>query len=80
MSRRCSITGKRTTAARSVSHAHNVTPRWQKPNVHKKRIFVPELGRWVRIKLSARALRTINKKGLMTYLRDEGLKLKDVTC
>ena len=80
MSRKCQITGKKPIAARHISHAHNVTPRWQRPNVQKKRIYVPELGRWVRIRLSTRALRTINKKGLMRYLRDEGLTLKDVTC
>jgi len=79
MARKCSITGKRTTAARSISHAHNVTTRWQKPNIQKKRLFVPELGRWVRLKVSTRAMRTITKKGLMRYLRDEGLALKDVT-
>ena len=80
MSRKCQITGKKPSAARHVSPAHNVTPRWQRPNVQKKRVYVPELGRWVRIRLSTRALRTINKKGLMRYLRDEGLALKDVTC
>ena len=80
MSRKCQLTGKKPTAARSISHAHNVSLRWQRPNVQKKRLYVPELGRWVRIRLSTRALRTINKKGLLRYLRDEGLKLKDVTC
>lgn len=79
MARKCTITGKRTTSARNVSHAHNVTPRWQKPNVQKKRLFVPELDRWVRVKVSTRALRTITKKGLLPYLRAEGLSLKDVT-
>lgn len=80
MSRKCQITGKKPKAARHVSHAHNVTPRWQLPNIQKKRVYVPELGRWVRIRLSTRALRTINKKGLLPYLRDQGLRLKDVTC
>lgn len=80
MSRKCELTGKKSIAARSISHAHNVTNRWQRPNVHKKRIYVPELGRWVRIKMSARALRTVNKKGLLAFLRAEGLNLKDVTC
>ena len=79
MPRKCQITGKQASAARNVSHAHNVTGRWQKPNIHKKRLYVPELGRWVRIKVSARALRTITKKGLLKTLRDEGLTLKDVT-
>ncbi|MEM8932454.1 MAG: 50S ribosomal protein L28 [Acidobacteriota bacterium] len=80
MPRQCAITGKKPLAARNISHAHNVTNRWQKPNLQKKRIYVTELNRWVRVRLSARALRTINKKGLLPYLRDEGLKLKDVTC
>ena len=79
MSRKCQITGKKPNSARHVSHAHNVTPRWQRPNIQKKRLYVPELGRSVRIKLSTRALRTIDKKGLMRFLRDEGLTLKDVT-
>ncbi len=79
MPRRCQITGKKALSARNVSHAHNVTPRWQKPNLQRKRIYVAELGRFVRLKISTRALRTLNKKGLLRYLRDEGLTLNDVT-
>jgi len=79
MSRRCQITGKKPMSARHVSHAHNVTPRWQRPNIQRKRIFIPELGRWVRLKISTRALRTLNKKGLLRFLKDEGRTLKDVT-
>ncbi|POR02043.1 50S ribosomal protein L28 [Alkalispirochaeta sphaeroplastigenens] len=79
MSRRCSISGKKPMAGNNVSHAHNKTRRWQRPNVQNKRLFVPELNRFVRIKLSTRALRTINKIGLMSYLRKENLSLKDVT-
>ena len=79
MPRKCDISGKKPFACRNISHAHNVTNRWQKPNIHDKRLYVPELGRQVRLRVSARALRTINKKGLLRYLRDEGLKLKDVT-
>lgn len=78
--RKCAITGKKSLSGKNVSHAHNVTPKWQRPNLQKKRIFVTELSRWVRVKLSTRALRTINKKGLLPYLRDEGLRLEDVTC
>ncbi len=43
-----------------------------------RKIYVPELGRAVRLKLSARALRTITKKGLMAFLKDEGLSLPQV--
>jgi large subunit ribosomal protein L28 len=66
-------------AGNNVSHAHNKTRRLQRPNIHTKRLFVPELNRTVRIKLSARALRTIDKIGLMPFLKKQGLTLKDVT-
>ena len=72
------MTGKGPLSGNSVSHAHNKTRRVQRPNIQEKRLFVPELGRMVRIKLSARALRTIDKKGLLRFLKDEGLTLKDV--
>jgi large subunit ribosomal protein L28 len=79
MSRTCQLTGKKPLSGHNVSHAHNVTNRWQKPNVQKKRLFVPELGRTVKLKVSTRALRTIDKKGLLSFLRQQGLQLKDVT-
>ena len=50
----------------------------QLPNLQRKRIFVPELNRTVRLRLSTSAMRTLDKKGLMKFLRDEGLTLKDV--
>ena len=78
MSRRCQLTGKRPMAGNNVSHANNKTRRRQLPNLQTKRIFVPELNRWVKIKMSTRAMRTLNKKGLMTFLKDEGLTLKEV--
>jgi len=79
MSRKCSITGKKPMAGNNVSHAHNKTRRYQLPNIKKKRIFVPELGRHVRITLSTRALRSVSKVGLLAYLRKNNLTLKDVT-
>lgn len=79
MSRRCSITGKKPMAGNNVSHAHNKTRRWQRPNVQTKRLYVPELGRFVRLRLSTRALRTVSKIGLLPFLRKQGLRLEDVT-
>jgi large subunit ribosomal protein L28 len=78
MSRKCKITGKGPMSGNNVSHAHNKTRRVQLPNLQWKRIYVPELGRSIRVRMSTRALRTIDKKGLMAFLRDEGLKLKDI--
>lgn len=79
MSRKCTITGKKPMSGNNVSHAHNKTRRYQLPNIKKKRIFVPELGRHVRLKLSTRALRSISKLGLLAYLKKNDLTLKDVT-
>jgi large subunit ribosomal protein L28 len=78
MSRRCKLTGKGPLAGNHVSHAHNKTKRRQLPNIQTKKIFVPELGRTVKIKMSTRAMRTVDRKGLMPYLRAQGLNLKDV--
>ena len=78
MSRKCKLTGIGPMAGNNVSHAHNKTRRVQLPNLQWKRIYIPELDRTIRIRLSTRALRTIDKKGLMAYLRDQGLKLKDI--
>ena len=79
MPRKCQITGKKPLSGHNVSHAHNVTNKWQRPNLQTKRIYVPELKRRVRLKVSTRALRTIDKKGLVAFLRDNGMTLKDVT-
>lgn len=79
MARRCKLTNKGPLVGYNVSHAHNKTKKRQLPNLQLKRIFIPEENRWVRVRLSARALRTVTKKGLLSYLRDEGLSLKDVT-
>lgn len=79
MSRRCSVTGKRPLTGYNVSHAHNKTKKRQLPNLQRKRIFVPELGRTVRVKVSTSALRSIDKVGFLRYLKKNGLTLQDVT-
>ena len=79
MSRRCQLTGKGPLTGNKVSHSNRKTRRRQLPNIQKKRIFVPELDRWVQVRVSTRALRTITKKGLIRFLKDEGLSLKEVT-
>lgn len=79
MARKCKLTGKKPLVGYNVSHAHNKTKKRQVPNLQRKRIFVTELGRFVRVRLSTRALRTVTKKGLLPFLKEEGLSLKDVT-
>lgn len=79
MARVCKLTGKKPVVGYNVSHAHNKTKKRWLPNLIRKRIWVPELNRWVRIRMSMRALRTVEKKGLMAMLKEQGLTLKDVT-
>ncbi|HKQ33487.1 MAG TPA: 50S ribosomal protein L28 [Thermodesulfobacteriota bacterium] len=78
MSQKCMITGKSPLVGNNVSHANNKVKRRQNPNLQWKHIFVPELGRNVRIRVSTRALRTISKKGISAFLKDNGLTLKDL--
>ena len=78
MARRCSLTGKKPLVGNRVSHSNRKTKRRQLPNIKDKRIYVAELDRWVRVRLSTRALRTVHRKGLMSYLRESGLALKDI--
>ncbi len=78
MSRKCKLTGKGPLVGYNVSHAHNKTKRRQYPNLQLKRLYVPELGRTVRIKMSVSALRTVTKIGLMPFLKKQGLRLQDV--
>jgi large subunit ribosomal protein L28 len=69
MSKVCEITGKRARVGNNVSHANNKTKRTFSPNLHKKRFYIPEEGRWVVMKVSSKALRTINKNGLAAVLK-----------
>lgn len=78
MSRKCEVTGKRPLTGYNVSHANNKTKRRQLPNLQSKRIFVPELGRRVRVRVSTSALRSIDKMGLTAFLKKNGLSLSDV--
>ena len=79
MSRICKITGKRPKVGNNVSKANNKTKRRQLPNLQSKRIFVPELGKTVKLKLSVKAIKTIDKYGLLPYLKKKGLSLQDIT-
>ena len=78
MAKICKITGKRPLVANNVSKANNKTKRRQLPNLQNKRIFVPELGKSVRIKVSTSALKSIDREGLMVFLKKKNLSLSDV--
>jgi large subunit ribosomal protein L28 len=69
MSKICDITGKKVQTGNNVSHANNKTRRKFMPNLHKKRFYIPEEDRWITLKVSTTALRTINKNGIMDVLK-----------
>ena len=63
MARRCQVTGVSPVAGNSISHAHNKTKTRFLPNLQKKRVWVQELSKFVTLKLSTSAIKTISKKG-----------------
>lgn len=64
MSRYCQVTGARPITGNSVSHSHRRTKRRWLPNLQHKRYWVPSLGRTVTLTVSARGIKTIDKKGI----------------
>lgn len=70
MSRICQITGKKVMVGNNVSHANNKNKRKFYPNLQTKKFFVPETGETVILKVSANAIRTINKKGIAAVLSE----------
>lgn len=74
MSRVCELTGKRAMTGNNVSHALNRTKRKFSVNLVKKRFFIPEEDKWITLKVSTSALKTINKKGISAVLKEARTK------
>jgi large subunit ribosomal protein L28 len=70
MARVCQITGKRPQVGNNVSHANNKTKRRFYPNLQTKRFFVPEENKWITLKVSTKAIKTINAKGITLVLKE----------
>ena len=70
MARRCELTGVGVMTGNNVSHANNKTRRRFLPNLQKKRIWLPEEKCFITVKATARALRTLDKKGLYAMIND----------
>ncbi|AKG23332.1 50S ribosomal protein L28 [Calothrix sp. 336/3] len=75
MSRRCQLTGKKANNAFSVSHSHRRTKRLQNVNLQTKRIWWSEGNRWVKLKISTKAIKTLETKGLVAMAKEAGLNL-----
>ena len=70
MSRVCQVTGKRPMSGNNVSHAKNRTRRRFLPNLHSRRFWLEDENRWVRLRVSGKGLRIIDKKGIETVLEE----------
>ena len=70
MARVCQVTGKRTISGNNVSHANNRTRRRFLPNLHYRRFWVATENRWVRLRVSTKGVRIIDKKGIDTVLKE----------
>jgi large subunit ribosomal protein L28 len=70
MSKVCQLTGKGPIVGNNVSHSNRKTKRRFLPNLQKKRFFVPEKDMWITLKITAKAIRTINKKGVYAYIKE----------
>ena len=76
MSRVCQITGKKVMVGNNVSHSKRRTRRTFQPNLFDKRFYLPEEDRFVKLRVSASGIRTINKNGLKNALekaKEKGL-------
>ena len=70
MSKVCQVTGKRPVTGNNVSHAHNKTRRRFLPNLHTHRFWVESEKRFVKLRVSSKGMRVIDKKGIDTVLAD----------
>ena len=75
MSRKCQLTGKKANNAYAISHSHRRTKKLQEANLQWKRVWWPEGKRWVRLKLSTKAIKTVEKKGLQAMAKEAGINL-----
>jgi large subunit ribosomal protein L28 len=78
MSRVCQVTGKRPISGNNVSHSNRRTRRRFLPNLHRHRFWVESENRWVRLRVSTKGIRIIDKKGIdavLTDMRSRGEKV-----
>jgi len=74
MSKVCEITGKKVITGNHVSHSHHKTKRKFQVNLHTKKFYVPEEDKFITLKVSAKGMRIIDKKGITNALREAAAK------
>ena len=75
MSRRCQLTGKKANNGYAVSHSHRRTKKLQQVNLQFKKVWWEAGKRWVKLRLSTSAIKTLNKKGLEVMAKEAGINL-----
>jgi large subunit ribosomal protein L28 len=76
MSSKCQLTGKQANNAYAVSHSHRRTKKLQEVNLQWKRVWWPQGNRWVRLRLSTKAIKTLESKGLHAMAKAAGIDLR----
>ncbi|MCL6434952.1 MAG: 50S ribosomal protein L28 [Leptolyngbyaceae cyanobacterium HOT.MB2.61] len=75
MARKCQLTGKQANNAYAVSHSHRRTKKLQEVNLQWKRLWWAEGNRWVRLRLSTKAIKTLENKSLSAFAKEAGIDL-----
>lgn len=75
MARRCQLTGKKANNAYAISHSHRRTKKLQEANLQTKRVWWPQGNRWVKLRLSTKAIKTLESKGLQAMAKEAGINL-----
>ena len=75
MSRKCQLTGKKANNAYAISHSHRRTKKLQEVNLQEKRVWWSQGNRWVRLRLSTKAIKTLEKNGLQAMAKAAGIDL-----
>ena len=76
MSRVCDLTGARSNNGMAVSHSHIRTKKLQRVNLQKRRLWWDEGNRWINLRISTKALKSIQKVGLGKFAKSQGIDLK----
>lgn len=78
MSKKCQVTGREPAFGKQVSHSHRRTTRRWEPNVQRRRYWLPSEGRWVRLRVSTKGMKVIDRRGIesvVAELRKKGQKV-----
>lgn len=83
MARRCDLSGKQGQFGHRVSHAKNRTKHLFKPNLQNRKLFIPDAndpngGQYLKVKVSTRVMRTIDKLGVRGALKKYGINIQDI--